>query len=263
MKITQIRNATIILEYSGLRFLVDPMLGPRGSFPPFPMAKDKRRNPLEELPFSVDRILNNIDAVIITHTHADHLDESALNAIPKDKKIFVQNRKDQELFTRRGFGNVEILKENTVFGNIKMTKTKSRHGKFPLIMIAGHTCGVMFHSKLERPLYLMGDTIWYDGVKETIDTYKPEVIIVNAGGNKFRGFHHVIMNDEDVVKLHKYSPDADIVATHLEGVNHNTVTRKMLRDISMEFGFSDKLFIPDNGETIQFINFKPKSDSYV
>ena len=93
MKITQIRNATIILEYGGLRFLVDPMLGPRGSFPPFPMVKDKRRNPLEELPFSVDKILNNIDAVIITHTHADHLDESALNAIPKDKKYSYRTEK--------------------------------------------------------------------------------------------------------------------------------------------------------------------------
>ena len=57
MKITQIRNATIILEYGGLRFLVDPMLGPRGSFPPFPMAKDKRRNPLEELLSVLTRLL--------------------------------------------------------------------------------------------------------------------------------------------------------------------------------------------------------------
>ena len=34
MKITQIRNATLIIEYAGKRFLIDPMLGPKGSFPP-------------------------------------------------------------------------------------------------------------------------------------------------------------------------------------------------------------------------------------
>lgn len=34
MKIQQIRNATIIIEYVGKRFLVDPMLG-EGSFAPF------------------------------------------------------------------------------------------------------------------------------------------------------------------------------------------------------------------------------------
>lgn len=31
MKITQIRNATLIIEYAGKRFLTDPMLGPKGS----------------------------------------------------------------------------------------------------------------------------------------------------------------------------------------------------------------------------------------
>ena len=35
MKIQQIRNATIIIEYAGKRILVDPMLGEKGSFTPF------------------------------------------------------------------------------------------------------------------------------------------------------------------------------------------------------------------------------------
>lgn len=38
MKIQQIRNATIIIEYAGKRFLVDPMLGGKGSFAPFPFS---------------------------------------------------------------------------------------------------------------------------------------------------------------------------------------------------------------------------------
>ncbi len=59
------------------------------------------------------------------------------------------------------------------------------------------------------------------------------------------------MNDDDVVKLHNYAPNADIVATHLEGVNHNTVTRKKLRQTSVDNGFSKKLFIPNNGESIK------------
>lgn len=42
MKIQQIRNATIIIEYAGKRILVDPVLGEKGSFAPFPLSNHDR-----------------------------------------------------------------------------------------------------------------------------------------------------------------------------------------------------------------------------
>ena len=36
MNITQIRNATIIVQYAGKKFLIDPMLADKGAYPPFP-----------------------------------------------------------------------------------------------------------------------------------------------------------------------------------------------------------------------------------
>ena len=38
MKITQIRNATLIIEYDNTRFLIDPWLGPKGYMPGFETA---------------------------------------------------------------------------------------------------------------------------------------------------------------------------------------------------------------------------------
>lgn len=35
MKITQVRNATLLIHYAGTRFLIDPMLAPKGSYPGF------------------------------------------------------------------------------------------------------------------------------------------------------------------------------------------------------------------------------------
>lgn len=36
MNITQIRNATMHLNYGGTRFLIDPMLSAKGTWPGFP-----------------------------------------------------------------------------------------------------------------------------------------------------------------------------------------------------------------------------------
>lgn len=250
MKITQVRNATVIIEYGGKRFLVDPMLGDKGSFGPFPMTGNKERNPLYDLPMSIDEILKDIDAVIITHTHKDHIDQKAIEVLDKRMKIYVQDEKDKKFFSDRGFTNVEILTADTRLGDVEMTKTPSKHGAFPMIMFAGHTCGVIFHSKDEKSLYLIGDSIWYDGVEKTLRKYKPEVILINCGGNKFNGFRPVIMHEPDVLKVYQEMPNSQLVATHLEGVNHNTVTRKSLRAFSEEHGFSEKILIPEDGESV-------------
>lgn len=78
MKIQQIRNATIIIEYAGKRFLVDPVLGEKGSFAPFPFSHHQElRNPLHDLPMKAEEIVNNIDCVLLTHLHLDHIDNTA------------------------------------------------------------------------------------------------------------------------------------------------------------------------------------------
>lgn len=252
MKITQIRNATLIIEYAGKRFLIDPMLGAKGSFLPYPFAGNWNKNPIVELPLSVGEILHNIDAVIATHYHFDHLDPTAFKVIPKGMKVFVKDERNRRLFIRKGFSNVEVLGSNTLFGGIKLSKTPAKHGTYPLLVYVGSACGVTFEHRDEKKLYLTGDTIWYDGVREVLDLFHPDIIIANSGGNKIKGFHRLIMNHEDVLLLHNYAPESIIVATHLEGVNHNMVTRRFLREFSINNGFSDKLLIPDDGETLRF-----------
>ena len=68
------------------------------------------------------------------------------------------------------------------------------------------------------------------------------------------GFHlggRVIMNDEDVVKVAAAAPDAKIFVTHLEGVNHNSVTHEMVRKRAKVAGILDRVFIPEDGEMVE------------
>ena len=57
MKITQIRNATIIIEYNNTKFLIDPWLMPKNFMPGFDTAVNANvRQPRVDLPFDIDKI---------------------------------------------------------------------------------------------------------------------------------------------------------------------------------------------------------------
>src|SRR5687768_17691274 len=125
MKIQLIRNATIVVEYAGKKFLIDPMLAEKGTYAPFPNSpRQDQHNPLVSLPTSIDNIIQNIDAVIVTHLHLDHWDVAAKEALPKDIKLFSQNEEDAAEIRNAGFQNVEVLKEDTVFEGIQLSKTR-------------------------------------------------------------------------------------------------------------------------------------------
>lgn len=251
MKIQQIRNATIIVEYAGVRFLVDPMLCAKGSFGPFPFSHhQEQRNPLHDLPMRAEQVISGIDCVLLTHLHLDHIDDAAYELLPKSLHIFVQDEKDCGIVMSHGFTDVEIIGDDSHFGAVRLSKAESHHGHWWMLGMAGHTCGYVFRHPDEPTTYLAGDTIWYSGVRRNIDCWHPEVIIVNAGGNQFHLGGHVIMHIPDVLKTMKYAPAATFVATHLEGVNHNHVTRAALRDAARKRGLDERIRIPEDGETV-------------
>lgn len=72
MKLTLVRNATMMLEFDGARVLVDPMLGARGSLDPFPSATgDDSRDPSVDLTMPVSDLVGP-DVVVVTHIHPEH-----------------------------------------------------------------------------------------------------------------------------------------------------------------------------------------------
>ena len=79
----QIRNSTSILTYTGLKFLIDPYFSPKGYYPGFELCRieegKRTHTPLNDLPIPIEEIIKDIEAVLVTHTHADHWDSTLLN----------------------------------------------------------------------------------------------------------------------------------------------------------------------------------------
>ncbi len=253
MKFQQIRNATVIIDYAGTRFLIDPMLSPKGSFPAFPgTPNDHLMNPTVALPIPMDDILA-VDAVIVTHDHLDHWDEPAKQLIPKDKPLFAQNERDQATIRASGFTDVRLLGANTEFQGITLIKTSGQHGSdqimaTPIAELLGEVCGVVFKHPQEKTVYLAGDTLWNTHVQTILAQYKPDVAILNAGDAQVMGFGSIIMGKQDVYEVHKAAPQATLIATHMESVNHATLTRSELRAFAAEKGMTHCLLVPEDGE---------------
>jgi len=252
MNIQQIRNATLVVQYAGKKFLIDPFLAEKGTYPPFPNSlRQDQFNPLVSLPISIENIIN-VDAVIVTHLHLDHWDDTAKEVLPKDIKMFVQNEEDATEVRNAGFQNIEVLQEDTVFGDIQLMKTKGEHGRGEILKLAGLVCGVVFKHPTEKTLYVAGDTVWYEAIQEVIDTHQPEVIVVNGGDNQFLQGGSLVMGKYDIFEVSKAAPNAKIISVHMEAVNHWTLSREELKSFAYEKGISANLLVPDDGESYTF-----------
>lgn len=264
LALQHIRNATVKLTIGDTTFLVDPMFAEVGAYEGFPDThRSWLRNPLTPLPMPVKDILEGVDAVILTHTHLDHWDKAAQAAIPKDIPLYVQNEEDAKAVRSQGFTNARIMKESEEFGKVKLERTATQHGSKAMYAdpalgkALGEVMGVVFTTPGGKKAWLVGDTVWFDGVDDALATHKPDVIIMNAGGaalsaEQFRDAPEIIMGKEDVRKMVEKMPESDVVAIHMDAINHMTVDRRDLSEYARQNGIRDKVLIPFDGERMTF-----------
>ena len=256
MEIHQIRNATVIITYAFRRFLVDPWLGPKDYMPGFEGAYNSEvRQPRVELPCDIKSIVD-VDAVILTHFHPDHWDKYASDALDKNIPFFVQSEADLERMSLEGFKNITVLSEKgTIFEGITLYKTHCQHGKRavvkPLCEALGmpyDAMGVVFEAENEKTLYVAGDTIWCDEVKNSISKFNPEIIVINAcGARVLSGNERLIMDEDDVKRISEFAKEALIVASHMGTVSHLTVTRDDIKNLSL-----NNVVVPDDNQILTF-----------
>lgn len=254
-----IRNATAKIEMAGSTFLVDPYLAPKGSYAGFEgTINSQKRNPLIDMKETLEKVLEGVDAVIVTHTHADHWDEYAQKVLPKTLPIFVQNAGDARIIRSQGFKDVRVVGKNTEFNQVKLSKTGGQHGTDQMYAIpqlaelSGEAMGVVMQADGEKTLYIVGDTIWNEEVDFALNRYKPEVIVMNTGYAQLQGFSDsIIMGKADVAKARQAAPKADIITVHMDAVNHAAVTSDEMRKFVKENKLN-KVAVPREGEVLKY-----------
>lgn len=220
MKIRLIRHATLLLELDGRRILVDPQLDGAGARPPIDNTPNPRPNPLVPLPIPATKVVEGIDAVMLTHLHRDHLDGTAEELLPRDVPVFCQPEDEERL---RSLGlDCRPVAGSIGWSGFTIHRTGARHGTGAIGDRMAPSSGYVIGS-----LYIAGDSIWCSEVDEAIERHAPRVAVVNSGAARFLTGDPIVMTAQDVAQVVARVPE--VVAVHLEAINHCLLSRAELR----------------------------------
>jgi L-ascorbate metabolism protein UlaG (beta-lactamase superfamily) len=248
VKLTLIRSATLRVEIAGATLLVDPQLDPAGAREAVPDTLNPRPTPLVGLPEPAEAVASGLDAVLVTHLHRDHFDDTARALLPRSLPLFCQPH-DTERLHADGFIDVRPVHGDAMLGDLLITRTEGHHGTGEIGARMAPVSGFVLAAPGEPTVYIAGDTILCDEVRTAIAEYAPAVVVVNASAAQFNEGGPIVMDNDDVVALAREARDARIVAVHFETVSHSTETRADLRSRLAEEGVTNVAVLED-GETL-------------
>jgi L-ascorbate metabolism protein UlaG (beta-lactamase superfamily) len=247
MRLRLIRNATLLVRVADRTFVVDPMLDPAGARPPVEDTANPVRNPLVELPEPPEVIVELAQAVLVTHLHRDHLDETAIRLLPKHLPVFCQPPDVEQL---SAFEDLRPVEDEVEWDRLRIVRTGGQHGTGRIAEALGPVSGFVLAADGEPTLYIAGDTIWCDEVVEALDHHRPDVVVVNAGAARFLEGDPIVMTADDVVAVARHAPQARVVAVHLEAINHCPLTRADLHQRLHDEGLTERVTVPEDGAEV-------------
>ena len=146
VRITYLGHATLLIEMDGFRLLTDPIL----------------RNRILHLYRFSDRIdsalYRDIDAVLVSHLHWDHLDVDSLHKLDPPFQMFVP-RGSAGYFKINGFPQVVELtpREEISMGSLSIQGTPADHsGSRPPFALRSESIGFVMRGS--QHIYFAGDT---------------------------------------------------------------------------------------------------------
>ena len=205
IRITYINHATVLIQTVGLNILTDPVWSQRVS--PVSFAGPKRVRapgvPIEALP--------EIDVILVSHNHYDHLDTKSLTTL--------RQQQEKEPVIISGLGNAKLLKKLGFAQAIELDWGEQHNVSNATVHFVEcqHRSGRGIHDQMktlwgsfvvETPagnLYFAGDTGYSPHFKAQGERYGPFALsLLPIGAYEPRWFMKDIhLNPEEAVRAHR------------------------------------------------------------
>jgi len=224
MRITHIGGPTALIEVGGWRILTDPTFDAPGRRYNFGWGTSSKKlaGPAIEA-----GELGAIDAVLLSHDHhEDNLDPAGRALLPSADVVVTTASGAKRLGgNARGLAPWEAT-HLTAEGkpSIEITATPCRHGPPLSRPLVGDVIGfaLRWNGQQHGAVWITGDTVLYDGVREVPQRIDVGTAILHLGGVRFpiSGPFHYTMTAKDAIELTRLTHPHTAIPIHYEGWKH-------------------------------------------
>ncbi len=188
--LTWIGHSSFLIQTRKMNFLVDPI------WAKWIKGIKRLRNPA----FEIDD-LPDIDLVLVTHAHFDHLDRRTLRKVAEKQPIVVPFEVGN-LVHDLGFRSVHELDYWDSFqrGPMRITLTPCRHWGARMLHDSHRGFGGYIVEIDGRTIYHCGDTAFFDGFKEIGQRFKIDLALLPIGAYDPPSGRSVHMNPEEALQ---------------------------------------------------------------
>jgi L-ascorbate metabolism protein UlaG (beta-lactamase superfamily) len=243
IRITHVGGPTVLIEVGGWRLLTDPTFDAPGRKYNFGWGTSSRKL---AGPAIAPGDLGQIDAVLLSHDHHDdNLDDAGRALLPSAGTVITTVPGAKRL----GGGARGLAAWDTTTLEapgrtpIEVTATPCRHGPPLSHPIVGEVVGfaLRWDGQEHGVLWISGDTVLYDGVREVADRLQVDTAIVHLGGVKFpvTGPLRYTLTAHEAVELCCQIRPRTVIPIHYEGWKH---FRQGREGIESEFATAPQSF---------------------
>lgn len=224
VRITHIGGPTVLIEAGGWRLLTDPTFDPAGGRYRFGWGTGSEKLTAPAMAASQ---LGPIDAVLLSHDHhEDNLDAAGRELLPMAGTVITTGSGAKRLG-----GNAQGLQpwsttklEGGDRPPIEVVATPCRHGPPLSRPLVGDVIGfgLTWDGQEHGDLWISGDTVLYDGVRQIADRLQVGTAILHLGGVRFpiSGPARYTMTAREAFELCGLMGPHTAIPIHYEGWKH-------------------------------------------